>query len=125
MNKKERTYTFFQRASSFFLLATLLWLIASPLFAFACQQESAKQQKILSASSAAPTGDNNENEGASSNGLEEKMPSVTNLSEEFIYEYKSNYFYLIIVLTYYKQENADSYIAFHGELLVPPPNKMA
>jgi len=98
-----------------------MWLTVSTPFVIACQQEMAKQHKIEKASSPI-TGNEEETTNPLGNNTEEKAPTTTNLSEEFLHNFHIISHFYKEVSQYHKHENADTYIAFHGELLVPPPN---
>lgn len=118
MKKNRKTYTIFQKVSSIFLMVTLFWLTISTPFVIACQQELAKQQKVLKASNPmSETADDSAN-----NNIEEKVPSSTNLTEEFLHHHHTEHSFFVKTSLYHKLENSDTYIAFHGELHVPPPN---
>jgi hypothetical protein len=122
MTKTKKTYSFFQLASAVFMIVALLWLTVSAPFVFAGQQKIAKHCVTAHAETPVPC---NEEESANpfGNTTEEKAPSSSSFSEEYLHDnHKSEYFFSI-ASTYHKSENADTYIAFHGELLVPPPNK--
>ena len=56
------------------------------------------------------------------NTTEEKAPVSNSFSEEYLHDHHSTDCFFSIVLQYHKCENADTYHAYHGELLVPPPN---
>ncbi len=101
-------------------MLTLLWLTVSTPFIVAAQQELAKQQKGISINSS-ETCNGDETNNSSNNNIEEKVPNTT-LSEEYIHEHHITHCFVIKISLYHKQENADDYIAFHGEMLVPPPN---
>jgi hypothetical protein len=120
MKKIITTYTIFQKVSSIFLMLTLLWLTISTPFIIDCQQELAKQQKASSIELPVNNGDDEADSG--SNNIEEKVPPGSNLSEEFLHEHHSVHHLFSEISLYHKLENSDTYIAFHGELLVPPPN---
>lgn len=124
MNKRKKTYTIFQKGTSVFLMLTLLWLTVSTPFVFRAQQELAKQQKVLSAADDPAKSDcedcNEEDSG--NNNIEEKVPGSINLAEEFLHDHHITHHFFSVVSLYHKLENAGSYTAFHGELLVPPPN---
>jgi hypothetical protein len=122
MKKNSKTYTIFQKVSSIFMMLTLLWLTISTPFVIASQQELAKQQKTLCADFDMSDGDD-ESTDSRSNNIEEKVPGSGNvLSEEFLHEHHSTYYFFSQISQYHKLENSDTYIAFHSELLVPPPN---
>jgi len=119
--KKNRTiYTIFQKASSIFLMLTLAWLTISAPFVAASQQQLAKQQKAFSLS--CPVSDSeDETAGSGNNTIEEKVPCNT-FAEEFLHDHPAAHYLSSETSTYHKLENAGAYTAFHGELLVPPPN---
>ncbi len=88
------------------MILALLWLTMSAPFVNAGQQLQAKYNTADTGSPLAGT----EEEAANpfGNTTEEKAPG-TSFSEEFLHDH-------------HKAENTDLYTAFHGELLVPPPN---
>lgn len=98
----------------------LFWLTVSTPFVIKAQQELAEQQKAEAVQ--LPQGCDDENQDGSNNNIEEKVPSTTNLSEEFLHEHHTIHYFSTVISLYHKLENADTYTAFHGELLVPPPN---
>lgn len=121
MKRTKKTYSFFQLASAVFMIVALLWLTVSAPFVFAGQQKIAKHCKTAHAETPLPC---NEEESANpfGNTTEEKAPSSSSFSEEYLHDnHKSEYFFSISS-QYHMSENADTYIAFHGELHVPPPN---
>lgn len=120
MNKRKKKYTIFQKATSAFLMLTLLWLTVSTPFVIAAQQELAKHQKVLSLDTT-PT-DCADEDSSANNTIEEKVPGGINLAEEFLHDHHISHHFFTVISLYHKLENADSYTAFHGELLVPPPN---
>lgn len=103
-------------------MLTLLWLTISTPFVIASQQEIAKHQKALSVDPGASDCADETNEDGGNNSIEEKVPTNTNLSEEFLHEYQATHFFFTVISLYHKLENSETYTAFHGELLVPPPN---
>lgn len=103
-------------------MLTLFWLTVSTPFVIAAQQEIAKQEKSK-ATVTSSTGCEDENtEDSGNSNVEEKVPGATNLTEEFLHEHHSTQYFFTVISLYHKLENAGTYIAFHGELLVPPPN---
>jgi hypothetical protein len=120
MKERGKKYTFFQKISSVFLILTLCWLTVSAPFVAACQQQLAKQQKVM----CDPAGCEDEaNESDAGNNIEEKVPGATNLAEEFLHHSHTEHHFISIISLHHKLEDAGSYTAFHGELLVPPPNQ--
>lgn len=103
------------------MVLTLLWLTISIPFVFSAQQEmAARDGKVINCNM--PCTDNEEEAGLFGNTTEEKAPSSTSVSEEYLHDSHSLNHFFSIALSYHKCENAGTYIAFHGELLVPPPN---
>lgn len=124
MNRNQKPYNFFQLASSVFMILALLWLTISTPFVYNSQQNKIGKEKIaLTQNSLA---DNNE-EGSSTNPFgnttEEKNPNSTSLTEEYLHDHYIHDHFFLVSSKSYKCENVDTYIAYHGELLVPPPNQ--
>ncbi len=122
MNQNRKTYNFYQKGSAVFMILTLLWLTISTPFVIAGQQEIAKMEKMSDSQACAP-----ETEQETDNPLgttnEEKTPGASSsFSEEYLHENHDNHYFISILSLYNKCENADTYHAYHGELLVPPPN---
>jgi hypothetical protein len=120
--KRNKSYTIFHKATAIFLMMTLLWLTVSTSFVISVQQKLAKQQKVFAsnASTSDSRGDATDEDGG--NSVEEKAPVSSNLSEEFLHEHHASHIFFTVISLYHKLENAGAYTAFHGELLVPPPN---
>jgi len=120
MNKSRNTYNAFQIVTSVFMIVALLWLTMSAPFVYAGQQSQAKYNAADTGSPLAGT----EEEAANpfGNTTEEKAPGSTSFSEEFLHDYHKAEYFFSIAAQYHKAENTDLYTAFHGELLVPPPN---
>ena len=110
-----------QMVSAAFMILALLWLTISAPFVIAAQQQISKQDKIENTSSPI---DGNEEEAANpfGNTTEEKAPSSSTFSEEFLHDHHKTEYFFSISSQYHKGENAGTYVAYHGELLVPPPN---
>lgn len=123
MNKKRKTYNRIQQLSAVFMILALCWLTISTPFVYAGQQAIAKQSKA--AAQQAPLSDNDdETTNPFGNTTEEKGPNSSNsLSEEYLHESHTTDHFFCIISRDHKWENAGTYVAFHGELLVPPPNQ--
>ncbi|HEX7903040.1 MAG TPA: hypothetical protein VF487_04095 [Chitinophagaceae bacterium] len=119
--KHKRTYSILQRTSAVFLILALLWLTVSIPFVYENQLKHAQQDKIEN-SSTPLTGDDEETSNPFGNTTEEKAPSTSTVSEEYLHDHHHTDYFFSIALQYHKCEDAGTYIAFHGELLVPPPN---
>lgn len=123
LSMKNKTYTIFQLCSAVLMILALLWLTVSAPIVQASQKALAEHM-ANSSDTALPIADNDdENSNPFGNNTEEKAPtSSTSFSEEYLHDnHKSDYLFSVISL-YHKCENAGTYVAFHGELLVPPPN---
>jgi hypothetical protein len=122
MKGNKKKYNSFQLASAIFMILALLWLTISAPFVFASQQQQARQDKMANAGTPI---NGNEEEAANpfGNTTEEKAPNGSNsLSEEYLHDHPITDHFFSIALQYHTLENAGTYVAFHGELLVPPPN---
>ena len=106
------------------MILLLMWLTISTPFVLASQQEIAKSSK--SSSSQSPlTGNEEENSNSNplGNNTEEKVPkNISSVSEEFLHDQHRSDHLFSLKKQYHKVKNAGTYTAFHGELLVPPPN---
>ncbi|MBK8953216.1 MAG: hypothetical protein IPM85_14075 [Chitinophagaceae bacterium] len=120
MKKGKVTYSLFNKWSAFFMSVTLLWLTVSNPFVFASQQENIKYQQLTNVDTELPA--NEEESNPFGNSQEEKVPSGNSLTEEFLHEFHATTLFFSIASKSYKCHDAETYIAFHGELLVPPPN---
>jgi len=122
MRKSRNTFSVFQLASAVFMIAALLWLTISAPFVYAGQRQLAQHEKTTSIP--VPLADNEEDSSNPfGNTTEEKAPSGSNsFSEEYIHDHHKQDHFFSVILRYYKSENAGTYIAFHGELDVPPPD---
>lgn len=121
MKRRQNIYSVFQLFSAVVMILALVWLTVSAPFVYAAQQELTKQQKIEKGGFPL-TGCEEESSNPFGKSTEEKAPGNTSLSEDYLHNNHRLYFFFSIATQYHKGENADTYIAFHGELLVPPPN---
>jgi hypothetical protein len=125
MKRNQKPYNCFQLASAIFMILALLWLTISAPFVFASQQELAKQTKMTS--NVSPL-DANEEEvsnpfGNTTNTTEEKNPNASSsFSEEYLHDHHMEEYFFSVAFQFHKCENAGIYIAFHGDLEVPPPD---
>lgn len=121
MKGSKKKYSPLQQFSAAFMVMALLWLTISAPFVIAAQQKIAQYDQAANATSPLA---GNEEEAANpfGNTTEEKAPSSTNFSEEFLHDHHKADYFISTISQYHKCEDADTYVAFHGELLVPPPN---
>lgn len=117
----KKIYTISHKLSAVFMIVALLWLTVSTPFVLASQQELAKQQHSIS-DNQPPLSCTEEESNPFGNTTEEKAPSSNTFSEEYLHDHHITHYFILETSQYHKCENAGTYIAFHGELLVPPPN---
>jgi hypothetical protein len=108
--------------SSVFMILTLVWLTVSLPFVNAAQQQATEQSSSVDDNPLnAEEEDDNNNPFA--NTTEEKTSSNFNtLSEEYLHDAHLFDHYVIVPSVEYKLEHVSTYIAFHGELISPPPD---
>jgi hypothetical protein len=123
MKKKNKIYNVWQLSTAILMILLLCWLTISTPFVYASQQDQAKQGKI-NHDCTTNAGNEEETSNPFGNNTEEKAPNSTSLSEEFLHSHHATSHFSIEIFQYHKSENADAYTAFHGELLVPPPNEV-
>jgi hypothetical protein len=121
MRKGQKTYSLFSKASAILMVFALLWLTVSTPFVFASQQKTAENHKMANADNDIPL--NEEESNPFGNSTEEKAPTGVSLSEEYLHDHHSSNYYFILASQFHKFEDAGIYVAFHGEMLVPPPNQ--
>jgi hypothetical protein len=108
--------------SSVFMILTLAWLTVSLPFVNASQQQ-ATQQGSLATDNPLNAEEEANNNNPFGNTTEEKTSSNFNsLSEEYLHDSHSFDHYVIVPSAEYKLEHVSTYIAFHGELISPPPD---
>ena len=110
--------------SSIFMMLALAWLTVCLPVVYGAQQD----QDSYVATENLP--DENAPEDDSDNPLanttEEKTPnSVNTPSEEYLHDSHAAENYIAVPSTEYKLENVPIYIAFHGELISPPPDAIS
>jgi hypothetical protein len=119
--RKNQPYSQFQLASSVFMMFALLWLTISLPVVYSCQQEIAKQDKMAINAPVQTT----EEEAANpfGNTTEEKTPNSGNsFSEEYLHNHHITDYFFIVASQFHSHFDADTYLAYHGELHVPPPD---
>ena len=103
------------------MIVALLWLTVSTPFVFATQQGANQCQTMADFNDNLPV--NEEESNPLSSTPDEKTPSGVSVSEEYIHDQHSSEYYLSLASQYHKLDDVGVYVAFHGEMLVPPPNK--
>jgi hypothetical protein len=109
--------------SSVFMILTLVWLTVSLPFVNAAQQQAIEQSSSAASDNPLNSDEEDDNNNPFANTTEEKTSGNFNtLSEEYLHD--THYFdhYVIVPSVEYKLEHVSTYIAFHGELISPPPD---
>lgn len=115
MRKNRKAYNIVQKIFTISMMVALSWLTISLPFVYVGQQETKHIYTPLTA---------NEEESANpfGNSTEEKASSNGSVSEEYLHSQDKEDGFLAMAKQYRFLKNARTYIAYHGELLVPPPN---
>jgi hypothetical protein len=103
----------------FFILA-LVWLTMSAPFIMAHQYS---QDHLTNIESPIDNGGEEETAKPLNNTSEEKPHNCNGLVEEFLHQSAASFAFHINTLSHCIGLHPESYQAYHGELLVPPPNK--
>lgn len=103
------------------MMLSLLWLTISTPFTYASYQRLMKEEgKVVKLS---PDACNEEEATNPFGNNTEKSPTDNgSFSEEYIHITSKIEYFLSLALQFYNCEKSGIYIAFHGEILVPPPN---
>lgn len=127
MTKVNSTYKPRHFIASITMLLMMLWLTVSTPFVFASQSRAEHRQELSTASSPQSTDNTADDEQACTplGSTEEKTSNgVNSFSEEYLHM-DSELFHLAELLQNHTPQHAVSeYVAFHGELLCPPPNTL-
>jgi hypothetical protein len=108
--------------SSIFMMLALAWLTVSLPFVYEAQRVADNYNSTAKHS----LPDTEEDTNPFANTTEEKTPnSVNTPSEEYLHDAHSSENYITVPSTEYKVEHVSTYIAFHGELISPPPDANA
>lgn len=122
MKRTGKIYSIANKVSATFMILALLWLTISSPFIFSCQENIAQKNKKANCQSPL-SGSEEETANPFGNNTEEKVPNSSNsFSEEYLHDHHLTEYFSTILLQYYIIKNAGTYHAYHGELLVPPPN---
>ncbi|MGZ5189849.1 MAG: hypothetical protein ACXWCZ_02455 [Flavisolibacter sp.] len=118
----KKTYSPFQLASSVFMMVALLWLTISLPVVYSCQQDLAKYNHVADVNSPIQTSDE-EAANPFGNSTEEKTPNGgSSFSEEYLHNHHNTDYFFIVASQLHSHFDADTYLAYHGELDVPPPD---
>lgn len=120
MRNRIHTYIFGSKISSVLMIIALLWLTVSTPFVFKSQQQADRYEKLIGKNQNVPLDEDDQNPYG--NTTEEKAPNGISIQEEFLHENHTSEYFLLLASQHPQLENPGIYIAFHGELHVPPPN---
>ena len=115
MTKKNKLYTFKDAVTSILMLVLLTWLTVCLPFV----NESQKMAKVQTEQTSDETKDDGGNPLTNTN--EEKSESGTSLLSEYLHEIPVLHHHFILLTTGFKGHPSDIYIAFHPEMIIPPP----
>ena len=120
MKSGQKTINIYFFISCIFMMLTLTWLTVSLPFVNAAQQTIDLNK---SADTSTANNDEEGNNGLPNNTTEEKTSgSANSIAEEYLHDTHSSEQYLTVPSIEYKVEHVSTYIAFHGELISPPPD---
>lgn len=117
---KSSAYTKKHAVSSVVMILTLLWLTVSLPVVYAAQQQV--KQAVTKVNAENKTEKNNDC-NPFANTTEEKPPANTsiNLSEEYLHHHEEYVPFIADKLSHSHHHSYNTYVAYHGELLSPPP----
>lgn len=116
-------YTIRQKVWGILMFLTLLWLTVSLPFVYDAQQKLAKISTMATPVNDNPV-ENGEDANPLSSSVEEKVPSNTSILEEYLHHDDESFFSQNPGLSHIDKHSSDLYLAFHGELLSPPPESL-
>ena len=110
MKKRQRLYSAVHLLSAILMVASLLWLTISLPFVYKAEQQNISWSEKQG-----------QPESPFSDTTEEKAPSVS-VSEEYLHDHNEIAGLVTNKLMHDHRHAYDIYIAFHGELISPPPD---
>jgi hypothetical protein len=120
MKKRQKTYNPGRAVCVIFMMLSLLWLTVSTPFTFASHQNLVKLGKIVKLST--DTANEEDATNPFGNNTEKGNTDASPFSEEYIHPSNKVDYPLSLEMQFYNCEKPGIYNAFHGEILVPPPN---
>ena len=120
MKKEQKKYNPGRFVCVILMMLSLLWLTISTPFTYASHQKLVKEGKMVNLSTDASSEEEATNPFGNNN---EKSPTDSGpFSEEYIHPAHKIEHFFSLALQFYNCQKSSIYIAFHGEILVPPPN---
>lgn len=110
MKKRNRIYSPLQLVSAMIMVVALLWLTVSLPFVYSAQQQAIEWNSGQC-----------QEEDPFANTTEEKAPAAS-VSEEYLHDHHDIFSFFTDKLNHNHRHSYDVYIAFHGELISPPPD---
>ena len=107
--------------SAVFMILALAWLTVSTPFVYKGQQYVIAAEK--KAQSTSQDDKNDEESNPFANTTEEKTSGGNTIAEEYLHHTDEPLFLVIDKPGLHLSHSYDVYIAFHGELHCPPPNR--
>lgn len=120
MRKRTQLHIILYKLNAAFFVLALVWLTVSTPFVVANQFN---QDQLTSIESPLDNSGEEETANPLNSSSEEKPHNCNNLLEEYIHHSAAIIALNDTSLSHSISLDADSYHAYHGELLVPPPNK--
>ncbi len=105
--------------SSIFMMLALAWLTVCLPVVYGAQQE---RTYIAAENQSTPDADDDNTSNPLANTTEETTPNNVNLSEEYLHDAHAAEQIVAVPSTHYTSLHVPIYIAFHGELISPPPD---
>lgn len=102
------------------MILALVWLTVSTPFVFEAQQHLLKQESKNTANNSTSC-DEEDAPNPFASTTEEKAPTSVSTISEYLHEPATIHHPTLTLAKHYKFHSAELYIAFHGELLSPPP----
>ncbi|MET0461817.1 MAG: hypothetical protein ABW007_01630 [Chitinophagaceae bacterium] len=126
MKKANSAYQLRHYFTSITMLLMMLWLTVSAPFVFAAQLKATQQQELTAASSQSADNTADDEQACTPLGSTEEKTSngVNSFSEEYLHMDSELFHLAELSLNHTPQHAVSEYVAFHGELLCPPPNRL-
>lgn len=113
MKKRKRLFSPLHVLSSVLMLALLTWLTV-------CLPFVAESQKAYKAQTE-QTGKGAKSDNPLNNTNEERSESGTSLLSEYLHEMPVLERHFVLLTSFFKGHPSDIYIAYHPDLVIPPP----
>jgi hypothetical protein len=122
MNRTKNIFKLENKAAAIFMVIALLWLTVSMPFVNAVQQQQQAYANSLATDEEAPCPDDTTTTNPFGNSTEEKAESGSGTLSEYLHHMHELIHPAGLSHQHNGSHDADVYVAFHGEMLCPPPN---